>query len=91
MVMRRVLGALALTGFAMLGSSAAHAQAPCDAYSGTCVEGTKHTKPQVRPARGGLPFTGGEVTGLLAAGAAAVAGGTVLVVAGRRRRAVQPA
>lgn len=91
--MRRVLGAVALTGFAMLGTTAAHAQAPCDSYSGSCVEGNKMVKhpPAVRSSRGGLPFTGAEVTGLALAGGAAVAAGSVLVAAGRRRRAPQPA
>src|SRR4051794_19805107 len=42
--MRRVLGAFALSACAVLGTSVAHAQSPCDAYSGTCVEGTKHVK-----------------------------------------------
>jgi hypothetical protein len=85
------MSAMALAGFAMLGTTAAHAQAPCDAYSGACVEGTKNVKPPVRPSVGGLPFTGAEITGLALIGGVAVAGGTVLVSAGRRRRAPQPA
>ena len=94
--MRRVLSALALSACAVLGTTAvAHAQSPCDAYSGTCVEGTKHVKggksPEVKGTKQGLPFTGAEVTGLAAAGLAAVGGGTVLVLAGRRKRAVVPA
>ncbi|HEU0132721.1 MAG TPA: LPXTG cell wall anchor domain-containing protein [Mycobacteriales bacterium] len=88
--MRRVLGTLALTACAVLGTGVASAQAPCDTYSGVCVEGTKTVKPSVRPSRSGLPFTGAEVTGLVAAGAGAVAGGTALVVAGRRRRRTVP-
>lgn len=91
--MRRVLGTLSLGACLVLGPvTAAHAQSPCDTYSGTCVKGTKVVKPpQQRPTvvRGvQLPFTGAEVTGLLAVGAGAVAGGTVLVAAGRRRRQV---
>ena len=87
--MRRTLAALALGSCALLGTAtAASAQTkPCDAYSGACVEGTKQVKPPaVRGGGVGLPFTGAEVTGLLAAGTAAVAGGTLLVVAGRKRR-----
>jgi len=89
--MRRLLGSLALAAITTVGVSApALAQAPqnCDAYSGACVEGTKNTKPSVRPSRGGtsLPITGGQVVGLLVAGGGAVAGGTVLVAAGRKRR-----
>jgi LPXTG-motif cell wall-anchored protein len=86
--MRRILGTIALTACTVLGTaSVASAQtAPCDSYSKTCVEGTKTTKPVVRPSRQNLPVTGAEVTGLLLAGGAAVAGGTVLVMAGRKRR-----
>lgn len=90
--MRRLLGTFALATVAVIGTTSpvlAQSAPKCDAYSGTCVEGTKNTKPQVRPARdvAGLPMTGGEVVGLLVAGAGAVAGGTVLVAAGRKRRA----
>lgn len=88
--MRRLLGSLALAAFATIGVAApASAQTgPCDAYSGSCVEGTKSERPSVRPSRGGtsLPITGGQVVGLLVAGGGAVAGGTVLVAAGRKRR-----
>jgi hypothetical protein len=87
--MRRTLAALALGSCALIGTAtAASAQSkPCDAYSGACVKGVKHVKPpQVEGNSSGLPFTGAQVTGLLAAGTAAVAGGTVLVVAGRKRR-----
>jgi hypothetical protein len=88
--MRRLLGTLVLAS-AAIGTAAAPALAqtkPCDAYSGSCVEGTKHTKPEVRPSRdvAGLPFTGGEVVGLMVVGSGAVAGGTVLLAAGRKRR-----
>lgn len=87
--MRRLVGTLALSACAVLGAAApAVAQAPCDAYSGTCVEGTKSERPAVRPSRGGasLPLTGGAVITLLVAGGGAVAGGTALVAAGRKRR-----
>lgn len=86
--MRRILGTLALTACTVLGTaSVASAQtAPCDAYSKTCVKGTKQTrKPVVRPSRQNLPLTGADVTGLALAGGVAVAGGTALVLAGRKR------
>ncbi len=90
--MRRLLGSLALAALATLGTAGvASAQAPCDTYSGTCVEGTKLTKPETRPSRDvagvTLPFTGAAITAMLIVGGGAVAGGSVLVTAGRRRRA----
>jgi hypothetical protein len=93
--MRRLLGTIALAGIAVLGTStAAMAQSkPCDTYSGACVKGVKHVKPPTRPSVQpvGLPFTGAEVTGLLAAGGLSIAAGTVLVTAGRKRRSAVPA
>jgi LPXTG-motif cell wall-anchored protein len=95
--MRRVLGTIALAGCAVLATApAASAQSkPCDTYSGTCVKGVKQVKPPTRtrvsPTRLDLPFTGGQVTGLLAAGGLSIAAGTVLVTAGRKRRSSAPA
>jgi LPXTG-motif cell wall-anchored protein len=94
--MRRLLGTIALSACAVLGTATgASAQAPCDTYSGACVSATatptSSVSPSVlprrleRPAPGTLPLTGGELTGLLVAGAVAVGGGTAFVVAGRRR------
>ena len=87
--MRRLMGTLALSACAVVGSAApVLAQAPCDAYSGACVEGTKSERPAVRPSRGGvsLPLTGGAVVTLLVAGGGAVVGGSALMAAGRKRR-----
>lgn len=86
--MRRLLGTLALVTCATLATPAVAQTPQCDAYSGSCVGGTKTTKPSVRPSRdvAGLPLTGGELVGLMVAGAGAVAGGSVLVAAGRKRR-----
>ena len=90
--MRRLLGTLALTACAVLGTATgASAQAPCDSYSGACVSptATPTISPSVLPRRldrgATLPLTGGELTALLAVGAAAVGGGSAFVVAGRRR------
>ena len=75
---------------------------PCDAYSQTCaprptssIEGESSESPSpttsvkgVKETRDGttLPFTGAELTLLLAVGAAGVGAGTVLTAAGRKRR-----
>ena len=87
--MRRLLGTLALAACAVIGTSApALAQTPvCDAYSDACVGGTKTVRPN-RPSGdpGALPFTGGQVLGMLVVGGGAVAAGTVFVAAGRKRR-----
>lgn len=77
------------------------AQTACDAYSGGCVQPPAvlpETQTRVQPAvrstvstpatpatPATLPFTGGEIVLVSAAGAAAVAGGVALLVAGRRR------
>lgn len=89
--MRRLLGTLALSACAVVSVAApalAQTEPKCDAYSGTCVEGTKSERPAVRPSRGGvaLPLTGGAVVTLLVAGGGAVAGGSALMAAGRKRR-----
>ena len=92
--MRRLLGTIALSACAVIGTgSAASAQAPCDSYSGACVSATStptvSVSPSVLPRRltrgTTLPLTGGELTVLLVTGAAAIGGGTAFVVAGRRR------
>lgn len=94
--MRRLFSTIALSAFAVLGTATgAAAQAPCDTYSGACVSpttvpSTPSVSPSVLPRRldrgGSLPITGGELTGLIVAGAAAVGGGSAFVAAGRRRR-----
>jgi LPXTG-motif cell wall-anchored protein len=94
--MQRLLSTIAFAAFAVLGTATgAAAQAPCDTYSGACVSptvipSTPTITPSVLPRRlergSSLPLTGGELTGLIVAGAAAVGGGSAFVAAGRRRR-----
>jgi len=90
--MRRLLGVIALSACAVLGTAGgASAQAPCDSYSGACVSATATptVTPSVLPRRldrgTTLPLTGGELTALVAVGAAAIGGGSAFVVTGRRR------
>lgn len=76
--------ALSAGAFLLMGSPAALAQTAD--YPGT-GESTPPTvvKSTVTERPSTLPFTGGEIVLISAAGAAAVAAGTALVVGGRRR------
>jgi hypothetical protein len=64
--------------------------APCDAYSGHCpnVDPRQIHRPptEVLPTRVTLPFSGGELVGMTAAGLVAIGAGTVFVVTHRRRQ-----
>lgn len=92
-------GLLALSA-ALSVAAAGPAAAVCDAYSGLCPEPPavlpttvpsapavlgRTTPPTEGPTT--LPFTGGELVLVSAAGLAAVGGGAALVLAGRRRKA----
>lgn len=97
----RLLGAgLVAAGAVALAPAASAAPDPCDAYSQTCapkpttsVLGEKTTKPTpttqvkgVKDTNTVLPFTGAQLTLLLAVGAAGIGAGTALTAAGRKRR-----
>lgn len=101
--MRVVPGVLATSALtvALVGVSAPAALAVCDPYAEKCVDTVVKDKVQDKPvavqrqeaprARANspetLPFTGGEVTLMLALGGGALAAGAAMVVAGRRRTA----
>src|SRR4051794_19694327 len=87
----RVITTLALcAGASGLAAPAAFAD-PCDSYSGQCpqVKGHHITKPPtvVLGEKQTLPFTGGEIVLMTAAGLGALGAGTAFAAAGRRRRA----
>lgn len=97
----RLLGAgIAAAGAVALAPAASAAPAPCDAYSKTCapkptasVIGEHTSKPTpttrvkgVKDTHTVLPFTGAQLTLLLAVGAAGIGAGTALTAAGRKRR-----
>src|SRR4051812_7804441 len=81
-------------GVSGLAAPAAFAD-PCDSYSGTCpqVKGHHITKPPtvVLGEKQTLPFTGGEIVLMTAAGLGALGAGGAFVVAGRRRRSAATA
>jgi hypothetical protein len=87
---RCVMAAVVAGGALLLLAAPAGAADPrCDAYSGHCPHVDPfvvHRPPTVVQADT-LPFTGGELVLMSAAGIAAVGVGTSVVVAARRRRA----
>ena len=100
--LRTLSVAVAATGaLAFAPAAHAEGPAPCDAYSQTCapkpttsVLGEESQKPTpstsvkgVRDTRDTtLPFTGMELTLMVAIGAAGIGAGTALTAAGRKRR-----
>lgn len=94
----RLLGAsVAAAGAVAFAPAATAAPSPCDAYSQTCapkpttsVLGEKTITPTPTPRVGGtktvLPFTGQQLTLLIAVGAAGIGAGTALTAAGRKHR-----
>jgi hypothetical protein len=85
-----IVAALALSAGASALAPAVALAAPCDSYSQNCpnVKGHHINKPPtvVEGEKQTLPFTGGEIVLMTAAGLGALGAGTAFVVAGRRRR-----
>jgi len=88
MSIRRVTVGCAAVAFAGLAAAPVWAATypPVGPSPTTSVEGVKSSQPQVQPAHSSLPFTGGDIAAITAAGVASLAVGAVTVGVARRRR-----